>query len=109
MSELAIDASNVTKTYGVGGVAVHALRGVDFHAREGEFVMLNGPSGSGKTTLLSILGCVLTPSAGEVRIWHGKSEVAVHRRRAAPVEQQGVSNDEVVHPPILPSPWSSSN
>ncbi|UJR79537.1 ABC transporter ATP-binding protein [Sandaracinus amylolyticus] len=66
---ITIEATNVTKTYGSGNVAVHALRGVDFHAREGEFVMLNGPSGSGKTTLLSILGCVLTPSGGEVQLY----------------------------------------
>jgi putative ABC transport system ATP-binding protein len=45
------------------------LRGVDFEARAGEFVMLSGPSGSGKTTLLSIMGCVLTPTTGEVKIY----------------------------------------
>lgn len=68
---LTIDARAVTKTYGSGAVAYQALRGVDFAAHEGEFVMLAGPSGSGKTTLLSILGCVLTPTSGEVWI-HGE-------------------------------------
>lgn len=58
MSDLAIEARGVTKVYGEGAVAYHALRGVDFAVRRGEFVMLSGPSGSGKTTLLSILGCV---------------------------------------------------
>ncbi len=62
-------ARNVTKTYGSGAVAFQALRGVDFEAYEGEFVMLNGPSGSGKTTLLSIMGCVLTATSGEVQIF----------------------------------------
>jgi putative ABC transport system ATP-binding protein len=81
MSALAVDAAaqagsaptilarGVTKTYGSGAVAYQALRGVDFEARSGEFVMLNGPSGSGKTTLLSILGCVLTPTSGEVSLF----------------------------------------
>jgi putative ABC transport system ATP-binding protein len=69
MSELAIDARDVTKVYGEGSVAYHALRGVNFAARRGEFVMLSGPSGSGKTTLLSILGCVLRASGGTVRLY----------------------------------------
>lgn len=63
---LAIDARALTKTFGAGSLAFHALKGVDFQVRRGEFVMLAGPSGSGKTTLLSILGCVLTATSGEV-------------------------------------------
>jgi putative ABC transport system ATP-binding protein len=66
---LAVSAHGVTKVYGTGELAYQALRGVDFEARAGEFVMLAGPSGSGKTTLLSILGCVLTASSGDVRIY----------------------------------------
>jgi putative ABC transport system ATP-binding protein len=69
MTELAVDANQVTKVYGKGALAFHALKGVDFHIRRGEFVMLAGPSGSGKTTLLSILGCVLSASSGEVRLF----------------------------------------
>ena len=69
MSDLAIEARGVTKVYGEGAVAYHALRGVDFAVRRGEFVMLSGPSGSGKTTLLSILGCVLRASGGSVRVY----------------------------------------
>lgn len=65
---VAIDVKNVTKTYGSGATAYTALKGVDFHAEPGEFVMLSGPSGSGKTTLLSILGCVLSPSSGYVSL-----------------------------------------
>lgn len=64
--QVAVDVKNVTKTYGTGATAYTALKGVDFHAEPGEFVMLSGPSGSGKTTLLSILGCVLSPSSGYV-------------------------------------------
>lgn len=45
-----------------------ALRGVDFDVHPGELVLLMGPSGSGKTTLLSIMGCLLRPSSGSVRV-----------------------------------------
>jgi putative ABC transport system ATP-binding protein len=65
----AIDVGALTKTYGEGAVAFQALKGVDFFADEGEFVILSGPSGSGKTTLLSILGCVLAPTGGEVSLF----------------------------------------
>ncbi len=83
--EVTVYAHAVTKTYGAGPVAVQALRGVDFEARAGEFVYLAGPSGSGKTTLLSILGCVLQPTSGEVRIQgelvSGKRESQLPRLR----------------------------
>ncbi len=64
----AIEVENVTKTYAAGAALVKALDGVDFQARAGEVVLLMGPSGSGKTTLLSIMGCILRPSSGSVRI-----------------------------------------
>jgi len=65
----AVEAKAITKTYGSGAVAYQALRGVDFSVERGEFVMLSGPSGSGKTTLLSIIGCVLSPSSGELHLF----------------------------------------
>jgi len=65
---LAIDARGVTKVFGRGEGAFHALKGVDFCVAPGELVMLSGPSGSGKTTLLSILGCVLSPTSGVVSL-----------------------------------------
>jgi len=65
----AVEAVGLTKSFGSGNVACRALRGVDLRVDVGEFVMLSGPSGSGKTTLLSILGCVLSPSEGEVRLF----------------------------------------
>ena len=80
MSSPALYARGVTKVYGKGAVAFRALRGVDFEAREGEFVMLNGPSGSGKTTLLSILGCVLNATEGDVRLF---DQVVSSRREGA--------------------------
>lgn len=66
---LAVDARQVTKTFGSGALAFEALSGIDLQVRRGEFVLLAGPSGSGKTTLLSILGSVLTATSGSVRLF----------------------------------------
>jgi putative ABC transport system ATP-binding protein len=54
----------VTKIYGTGGAAMHALQGVDLRIDRGEFVAVMGPSGSGKSTCLNILGCLDTPTSG---------------------------------------------
>ncbi|WP_371055087.1 ABC transporter ATP-binding protein [Rhodosalinus sp. K401] len=64
--ELAYDARGVTRVYGEGRAAVHALRGVDLEIPKGEMAVLLGPSGSGKSTLLNILGGLDRPSEGEV-------------------------------------------
>jgi putative ABC transport system ATP-binding protein len=63
-SEIAICASALVKTYPMGDVEVHALRGVDFELRRREIVVLLGPSGSGKSTLLNILGGLDVPTSG---------------------------------------------
>ncbi len=62
----AIRARGLTKVYGTGEVAVHALRGVDLDLAPSELVVLLGPSGSGKSTLLNILGGLDSPSSGQV-------------------------------------------
>ena len=72
MSDAVIEAVDVAKALGTGVAQVHALKGVSLALRGGELVLLMGPSGSGKTTLLSVLGCILTPTSGMVRV-HGRS------------------------------------
>jgi putative ABC transport system ATP-binding protein len=62
-----IELDGVTKVYGTGQAAMHALRGVDLRIFEGEFVAVMGPSGSGKSTCMNILGCLDTATAGAYR------------------------------------------
>ena len=59
-----IALKGITKVYGTGHAAVHALRGIDMNIGPGEFVAVMGPSGSGKSTCMNILGCLDTPTAG---------------------------------------------
>ena len=64
MTDIAIHAASLVKSYRMGEVEVLALRGVDFDLRTGELVVLLGPSGSGKSTLLNILGGLDVPTSG---------------------------------------------
>src|SRR6266849_9127652 len=71
-----IEIRNLTKTYHVGDVDVHALRGVDLSVARGEFLSVVGPSGSGKSTLFHILGGLTPPTSGTVHI-HGRDLLAM--------------------------------
>lgn len=62
---LLIAMRNIWKTYDMGAEKVHALHGVSFDVKRGEYLAITGPSGSGKSTLMNLIGCLDTPSQGE--------------------------------------------
>ena len=63
-----LEVDHISKTYGSGETAVHALRQATFSVPKGEFVAVVGESGSGKSTLLNLIGALDTPTSGKVRI-----------------------------------------
>ncbi|WP_274957329.1 ABC transporter ATP-binding protein [Millionella massiliensis] len=65
MEKEIIRIENIRRDFTVGSETVHALRGVSYTIRAGEFVTIMGTSGSGKSTMLNILGCLDTPTSGE--------------------------------------------
>lgn len=68
MTDQVVVCEKLVKTYQQELVPVHALRGVDFEVRQGDFISLSGPSGSGKSTLLNVIGGLDRPDSGEVTI-----------------------------------------
>jgi putative ABC transport system ATP-binding protein len=80
---------NMTKLYKNGQNEVAALKEVDLHVKEGEFVAIMGPSGSGKSTLMNIIGCLDKPSAGEYFL-DGKPISQLDSRRLAYVRNKKI-------------------
>ena len=82
--------SGVTRTFGTGAAAVHALRGVSLTIERGQLVALSGRSGSGKTTLLNIIGGLDRPDAGTVRI-DGRDIAAMGERERTLMRRSSVA------------------
>ncbi|MBU2639118.1 MAG: ABC transporter ATP-binding protein [Nanoarchaeota archaeon] len=66
MKETVIELKDVWKTYQMGEVEVHAIRGVSLNIKKGEFVAITGSSGSGKSTCMNLVGCLDVPSKGKI-------------------------------------------
>jgi len=77
-----IELDGMGKTYGKGAAAVQALREVNLHIDEGEFVAMMGPSGSGKSTCMNILGFLDTPSSGHYRFQGSAVDELTRNQRA---------------------------
>jgi len=77
-----LSAKDVHKNFREGQQTVSVLKGCSLSVARGEIVALEGPSGSGKTTFLSVLGCILTPTAGEV--WIDGTQVDSQSPRTLP-------------------------
>ncbi|HUR34570.1 MAG TPA: ABC transporter ATP-binding protein [Vicinamibacterales bacterium] len=84
-----ISLQNLTKTYTVGEVAVHALRGISLDIDPGEFVSIVGPSGSGKSTCMHILGCLDRPTKGRYLL-EGKDVSQLSRDELARVRNHKI-------------------
>lgn len=66
--DIVLEVRGLAKVFGSGEAAVRAVDGVDLEVRRGEIILIMGPSGSGKTTLLTMIGGLLRPTSGSVRI-----------------------------------------
>lgn len=84
-----IELQQVSKVYGQGQAAVHALRGIDLKIQSGEFVAMMGPSGSGKSTSMNILGCLDTPTRGDY-LFDGVNVAQLSRNERAMIRRHFV-------------------
>ena len=84
-----IRLEGVSKVFFTDEVETHALSGIDFEIRDGEYVAISGPSGCGKSTLLSILGLLDTPTAGEYLL-NGESVEDLNARQRARIRNRQI-------------------
>lgn len=89
MNDLVIDITRLTKTYGEGDIAVHALDELDLQVEQREFVAIMGPSGSGKSTLMNIIGCLDRATSG-LYILDGEDVSSLNRDQLASVRNRKV-------------------
>ena len=89
MSDLVIEITKLTKTYGEGDIAVHALKELDLQVERGDFVAIMGPSGSGKSTLMNIIGCLDRATSG-LYILDGEEVSRLNRDQLAAVRNRKV-------------------
>ncbi|MDE0108362.1 MAG: ABC transporter ATP-binding protein [Bryobacterales bacterium] len=84
-----IRLEGVSKVFFTDEVETHALSGIDFEIRDGEYIAISGPSGCGKSTLLSILGLLDTPTAGVYRL-NGESVEDLNARQRARIRNRQI-------------------
>ena len=89
MKDKILEAVQISKTYGEGESAVHALRNIDLTLENGTFASIIGSSGSGKSTLLKILGGLLPPTTGKVLL-DGQDIYAMNAEQLAQVRRQKI-------------------
>jgi putative ABC transport system ATP-binding protein len=88
-ADLLIVMNNLWKTYDMGAEKVHALHGVSFEVKRGDYLAITGPSGSGKSTLMNLIGCLDTPSQGEYWL-NGKNVAEMNDDDLARIRNQEV-------------------